>query len=306
MAHVRTVTTPDDRELAVHIAGAADGPALVVHHGTPSSGDFYRTEVESAERLGLRLVAMDRPGYGGSSPQRGRSVADAAADVATVLDELGIETFATYGMSGGGPHALACAALLPERCLAAATIAGAGPADAPDLDFLAGMGEGNQAEFAAAQAGRDELTEYCLADAAQITGLEPEELAAALRPHLSDVDAAVLTGEVAAYLLEAMRWGLRDGVEGWVDDDYAFLAPWGFDVGAITVPTLVWQGEQDLMVPPDHGRWLREHVAGAEGRQSPEEGHLTLFVNRIADVHDWLYEHLSSAARRTTGPSAEP
>jgi pimeloyl-ACP methyl ester carboxylesterase len=257
------------------------------------AGGFYRTEAESADRLGLRLVAFDRPGYGGSSPQPGRSVADVAADVAAILDDLGDEPFATYGMSGGGPHALACAALLPERCAAAATIASVGPADAPDLEWLAGMGEGNQAEFAAAYAGRADLTAYCREQAAGMTAIEAEDLAVALRPHLSDIDAAALTGEAAAFLLEATQRGLRDGVEGWVDDDYAFLAPWGFDVGQITVPTLVWQGEQDLMVPPDHGRWLREHVAGADGRHSPEEGHLTLFFNRIGHVHAWLAQHLN-------------
>jgi pimeloyl-ACP methyl ester carboxylesterase len=129
--------------------------------------------VESAERLGLRLVAYDRPGYGGWTPHRGRTVADAADDVAAILDALGAEGFATYGGSGGGPHALACAALLGDRCLAAATIAGFGPADAADLDWLAGMGEGNIAEVAAARAGGERLTEYCRADAEEVMAITP-------------------------------------------------------------------------------------------------------------------------------------
>jgi pimeloyl-ACP methyl ester carboxylesterase len=292
MTHTREVRTPDGRTLAVLDAGAPDGPVLVAHHGTPGAGRLFRSELESAERLGLRLIAFDRAGYGGSSPHRGRTVADAAADVAAILDALGVGRFATYGMSGGGPHALACAALLGARCAAAATIAGVGPADAPDLDWPAGMGEGNHAEFAAAREGREALTAYCTADAAGIVAAQPEQLADAMRPHLSDVDAAVLTGDVATFLLDGVKAGLRDGVEGWVEDDLAFLAPWGFDVASIAVPVLVWQGVHDLMVPAGHGRWLGEHVAGAEARLSPEEGHLTLFVNRVGDVHAWLRERL--------------
>jgi pimeloyl-ACP methyl ester carboxylesterase len=283
-----SVRTPDGRTLAVREAGDGSGRAIVTHHGTPGAGHLYRSEIESAERHGLRLITYDRPGYGGSTPHPGRRVADAAADVAAILDALGIERFATYGTSGGGPHALACAALLHGRCAAAATIAGVGPADAPDLDFMAGMGEGNIAEFGSAREGREQLVAYCRADAEGMAAVGPEEFADAIRPHLSEVDVEVLTGEFAAFLHGEIIAGLEPGVEGWVDDDYAFLAPWGFDVAAIHVRVLAWQGEQDLMVPSDHGRWLREHVAGADGRLSPEEGHLTLFVNRIGDVHDWL------------------
>src|SRR4051794_12490850 len=236
------VTTPDGRTLRVLDVGADDGPVLVVHHGTPGARPLYRTEVDSAAEPGLRLVAYDRPGYGGSTPAPGRSVVDAAADVAAILDALGIERFATYGGSGGGPHALACGALLAGRCVAVATIAGVAPADVPDLDWLQGMGQGNHDEVAAARRGRDALVEYCEADAAAMSGAQPEELADAMRPHLSDVDARALTGEFAAHLLASVRHGLGPGVEGWVDDDYAFLGPWGFDPASARTPVLVWQG----------------------------------------------------------------
>jgi len=289
----RRVATSDGRTLRVVEVGAPDDAVLVVHHGTPGAGRLYRCEVESAARLGLRLVAYDRPGYGGSTPHRGRTVAAAADDVAAILDALAIERFATYGWSGGGPHALACAALLGDRCVAAATIAGVGPADAADLDWLAGMGEGNIAEVAAARAGRKRLTEYCRADAEEVIATTPEQLADAWRPHLSDVDARALTGEFAAFVLDETIVGLRPGVEGWVDDDYAFLGPWGFDVERLAVDVLVWQGDQDLMVPASHGHWLREHVAGADGGIVPGEGHLTLFINRIGDVHAWLQQRLA-------------
>jgi pimeloyl-ACP methyl ester carboxylesterase len=288
----RDVTTPDGRTLSVLEYGAPDGPLVVSHHGTPGSGAFFRAAIEGADAHGLRLVAYDRPGYGGSTARTGRSVADAAADVAAILDALGVERFATYGASGGGPHALACAALLPDRCAAVATLAGVGPTDAPDLDWLAGMGEGNHAEFAAAREGRERLVEYCRADAAGIAAVGPEELAEAMRPHLSAVDAAALTGELAAHVLGALKRALEPGVEGWVDDDYAFLATWGFDLGSIRAPVLVWQGEEDLMVPPSHGRWLLAHLHGPEGGVFPGEGHLTL-VHRSGDLLAWLGDRLA-------------
>jgi pimeloyl-ACP methyl ester carboxylesterase len=166
MAEARSsvVTTPDGRTLDVADVGAPDRPVLLAHHGTPSAGRLYRSEVDSAQQRGLRLVAYSRPGYGSSTPRSERVVGDTAGDVAAILDSVGVERFATYGWSGGGPRALACAALLAGRCAAAATIAGVGPATAPDLDWLAGMGEGNVAEFAAAWEGREPLPEYCRAD----------------------------------------------------------------------------------------------------------------------------------------------
>jgi pimeloyl-ACP methyl ester carboxylesterase len=285
------VRTPDGRTLEVVEAGAPDGPVVVKHHGTPGSGRFYRSEVESAQERGLRLVTYSRPGYGGSTPQTGREIASAVADVAAILDQLGVERFATYGWSGGGPHALACAALLGGRCAAAATLAGAGPADAPGFAFMAGMGEGNIAEFGAAREGRDALIEFCRADAAGMTEATPEQLADALRPHLSDVDAAALTGELAEHLLTSIVDGLAPGVDGWVDDDFAFLEPWGFEVEGITRPVLLLHGEDDRFVPVSHGHWLAARIPGVEARIDAADGHLTLFERRMREVNAWLLSH---------------
>jgi pimeloyl-ACP methyl ester carboxylesterase len=282
------VQTPDGRTLHVHEAGAADGRVVIGHHGTPSSGRHYAPHVEAAEARGLRLLDHDRPGYGGSSPRPGRTVAAVVEDVVTILDALGVERFVTWGGSGGGPHALACAALLPERCAAAASVSGVAPFDAEGLDWLAGMGEDNVAEFAAARESRDAVTAFCGEHAAQLLDATPSQLVDAMRSLLSDVDAAVVTERFGEHLVAGARHALGDGVEGWVEDDEAFLAPWGFDVGAITVPTLVWQGRHDLMVPPAHGEWLAAHVAGTEARLSEDDGHLTLVERRIPDVYDWL------------------
>ena len=291
------VTRADGRSLAVLEEGVPDGPTLVAHHGTPGAGLLYRPEVESARLRGVRLLAYDRPGYGGSTPHPGRRVADAAADVAAILDALGVERFATYGTSGGGPHALACAALLGDRCVAAATLAGVGEAGAPDLDWLAGMGEGNQVEFGAAIAGRAPLAELLREEAAGLAGATATDLADEMRPHLSGVDAEALTGELAAHLMSSFATGLAPGIEGWIDDDLAFVGPWGFDLDSIAAPVLVWQGNEDLMVPAAHGEWLRDHVPGAEGGILPGEGHLTLFAGRVADAHAWLVERLQPSAR---------
>jgi pimeloyl-ACP methyl ester carboxylesterase len=293
VAQTHRISTADGRTLSVREAGAPGGALIVAHHGSPAAGRLYRPELESAERLGLRLVAYDRPGYGDSTPHPGRSVAHAAADVAAILDELGAERFATYGVSGGGPHALACAALLPDRCAAAVSVAGVGPADAPDLDWMEGMGEGNIEEFGVAREGRGPLTEFCSGAAGQLLATGPEGLADGMRPHLSDVDARALTGELAEFLHGLITAGLGGGVDGWVDDDLAFLAPWGFDLSAICAPVQICQGEQDLMVPPRHADWLAEHVPGAELRILPEEGHLTLAFQRVDLVHGWLRERLA-------------
>jgi pimeloyl-ACP methyl ester carboxylesterase len=284
--------TPDGRTLRYVEAGEPDGPLLLSQHGTPGCGRLYRSEVEGAQRLGARLVAYSRPGYDGSTPDAGRSVADAAADVAALLDALGAERFATYGWSGGGPHALACAALLPARCAAAATIAGAAPSDRPDLEFMAGMGDGNVQEFRAAFAGRETLTPMLEQERAGLLAVSPEQVVEAMAPFLSDVDAGALTGELAGHLLGMFRAGLADGVDGWVDDDLAFVEPWGFDLGGIAVPVAIWQGDEDLMVPGAHGRWLAANVGGAEAHLPEREGHLTLFANRIGDIQAWLAERL--------------
>jgi len=284
------VTTPDGRTLSVLEEGAPDGPVLLGQHGTPGSGALYRSEIAGAERLGVRLLAYSRPGYARSSPRPGRSVA--AADVEAILDALGVERFATYGWSGGGPHALACAALLGGRCAAAATIAGAAPADQPDLDFTAGMGEGNIAEFGAAFEGRERLSPLLEEERSGLLSVTAEQLAGAMAPFLSDVDSEALTGELAEHLHGMISDGIAHGIDGWLDDDLAFVKSWGFDVGEIGVPVQVWQGEQDLMVPGAHGRWLAGHVAGAEVKLPAEEGHLTLFAGRIGDVQEWLVQHV--------------
>jgi pimeloyl-ACP methyl ester carboxylesterase len=206
--------------------------------------------------------------------------------VTSIVDHLGMDRFYVIGWSGGGPHALACAALMPDRVIAAATIAGVAPRDAEGLDWLAGMGEENIEEFGAAETGEQELRTYLEQHAAELTQATGPDLHAALGDLLSDVDKAALTGDFAEYLADASRHGLAHGIWGWFDDDVAFLKDWGFDVGATERPVTIWQGEQDRFVPFGHGRWLADHVSGARAELHPEHGHLSLAVasyDRILD-----------------------
>jgi pimeloyl-ACP methyl ester carboxylesterase len=280
----------DGRHLAVLEAGDESGPAVFVSHGTPGSALLWRGLVEDAEERGMRLLGYDRPGYGGSDAHPGRRVADAAGDLAALADALGIERFAVEGGSGGGPHALACAALLPDRLVAAACLAGVAPYPAEGLDWLDGMGEDNLLEFGAALAGRGELEPFLRRMTDGMLAAEPNALVEALRTLLSPVDAAVLTGELAEYLLAAVRRGVDESLEGWIDDDFAFVSPWGFELRDISVPVQLWHGAEDRFVPIAHGRWLAERIPGVEAHLSDEDGHLTIQIGRIGDVHAWLLE----------------
>jgi pimeloyl-ACP methyl ester carboxylesterase len=282
-----TVPAAGGRQLEVLAAGPADGLPLVFHNGTPGGLVAFGPMTAAAAQRGLRTVMYARPGYGASTPQPGRRVADAAADAAAVLDALGAEQFVSAGWSGGGPHALACAALLPQRCLGAATIAGVAPHDAAGLDWLAGMAGENVAEFGAATAGEAELTAFLTAAAGELREVTGEQMIAGLGDLASEADRAVLTGEFASYLAEAFRAALARGIAGWRDDDLAFVTDWGFPLGT-GARVAVWQGDQDMMVPSGHGKWLAASLPEARVRLVPGAGHLSLAVRQFGDILDDL------------------
>jgi pimeloyl-ACP methyl ester carboxylesterase len=290
-AERRLVTLPDGRDIDLLLAGPADGLPLVMHEGTPVGLVLFPATVQAAQDRHLQPILMARPGYERSTPRPGRRVADVAADVAAVLDALGLDTFVTAGWSGGGPHALACAALLPGRCLAAASIAGAAPHDARGLDWTAGMGPENVAEFGAAVAGPQALTEFLDREAASLGAVTGAGVAAALGGLIAEADRAVLTGEFADHLAAAVRASVNTGIAGWRDDDLAFVADWGFTLdGNRKLPVAVWQGDQDRMVPYGHGQWLAANIPGARAHLLPGEGHLTIGVSGIGRILDDLLD----------------
>ena len=190
----RTARTPDGRTLAIEEDGDPNGRPVLVHGGTPNSRHLYPPTAIDAAARGLRLISYDRPGYGGSTPQPGRTVADCVADVRAICAELGIERLAMWGISGGGPHVLACAALLPDLVTAVVSLASPAPLDAEGLDWFAGMGQLNADDVRlylrdpeAARAKMESDREASLAASAA-------DLAAILQTLLSPADAAVLNG----------------------------------------------------------------------------------------------------------------
>jgi pimeloyl-ACP methyl ester carboxylesterase len=285
-----TITTADGRTLEAHEEGDPSGLPVIVHHGTPMSGLQYAPHVELAREQGIRLIGYDRPGYGGSSRHAGRAVADCVADVHAIADALGLERFASWGVSGGGPHVLACAALCDERLTAVASLAAVAPYAAEGLDWLAGMGEDNVAEFGLALEGEEALRPFVEQHATGHTqGVD--ELVEAMRTLIGEADRAVLSGRFAEYFLECDRHAFEHGVDGWIDDDLAFARAWGFDLASIERPVLLLQGEDDLMVPPAHGHWLAARIPGVEARIDAADGHLTLVERRMREVNEWLLSH---------------
>ena len=276
--------TPDGRVLEFLTVGAEDGLPLVCHHGTPSTAITYAQWGEAARAENLRVVAFSRPGYGRSTRLPGRNVAQAAGDTAALLDHLGLDAFLTLGWSGGGPHALACAAGLSGRCKGAATLAGVGPWGRDDLDFLAGMGQENVDEFSAALQGAEAVQAFLAENYAAMGTVTGADVAASLGGLISTPDKAVLTDAFAENLAASFRWAVHSGYGGWVDDDLAFTKNWGFSLADIQVPVTVWQGEQDLMVPGAHGRWLQQHIPGSELRFEPDQGHLSLVTAHLPTI----------------------
>jgi pimeloyl-ACP methyl ester carboxylesterase len=281
------VLLPDGRRLDTRVSGPAGGFPLVFHHGTPGAGTPVRALERAAHARGLRLVTTSRPGYGDSTRQPGRRVVDVAGDTAAVLAAIGAARCLVAGWSGGGPHALACAARL-DATAAALVIAGVAPYRADGLDWMSGMGEENITEFSITLEGEVPLRTYLTEQREQLRDIAPADIVASLDTVLPDVDRAVLNGEFGEDLAAAFREAARAGVDGWLDDDLAFVSPWGFGLDEISAPTAIWQGSADLMVPFSHGQWLAAHLPGAAAHLEPGEGHLSIGIGAIDRMLDEL------------------
>ena len=282
------VRLPDGRDLDVLTAGADSSDAFLMINGTPSGVEAQPEDLALIESRGLRYVTYGRPGYGDSTRVPGRSVADLAADVRHLVAALGMRRLFVLGWSGGGPHALACAALLPDLAVRVATIGGVAPYDAEGLDWLAGMAPENVEEFGAAAAGPAELQANLEAQTAGLANVTGADVAAWFGQLVPEVDRAALTGSFAEFMAASCRDSVRTGIWGWYDDDVAFMRDWGFDLDAIRVPVTIWQGSEDRMVPFAHGRWLAGHVPGATARLLEGEGHLSLGVSAFERIVDEL------------------
>lgn len=287
------VPTSDGRTLEVLLAGPEDGFPLVFHHGTPQAAVPHPALEAAAADRGLRVVSYSRPGYGGSTPRSDGATAatvaeDATVDVAAILDHLGLDRFVSLGWSGGGPRSLACAAMLPDRCLAAVCGVGLVPVEEYDGDIRDGMGEENVAEYTAAFAGADPLAALLEDYAPGVFTATAEQVADSLGGLVPPVDRAALTGEQAEVTAAAFRRAGEQGIVGWLHDDLTHTRPWGFRVRDITVPVAVWQGTADLMVPFAHARWLAGHVPGVRAHLVEGEGHISLLAQMPRILDDLL------------------
>lgn len=277
--HEFDLTLPDGRTLHGYDAGG-DGPAVLWQHGTPNVGAPPQPLLAPAAELGVRWVSLDRAGYGGSSPHPDRTIGDAARDAIAVIDALGVDRFAVMGYSGGGPHALACAALAPTRVAAVAAISSLAPIDADDLEWFAGMGPTSAGALRAALAGSADRHRF-----------EHENADAPL--DFTARDWAALAGPWG-WLGTVAAAGVASGIDGLVADDRAYVRVWGVDLSAISAPVLIVHGDDDRVVPLAHGRWLAQAIPSAELRQLTGEGHISAIADddhgAIAAVR-WLAQH---------------
>jgi pimeloyl-ACP methyl ester carboxylesterase len=285
---VTLIELPDGRDLDAQVTGPDSGEVLVFLHGTPGAVTQMRGIQRAAHTRRLRLVTFSRPGYGSSSRLAGRRVADVVADVSALLDHVHAERCLVAGWSGGGPHALATAALRPDRVAGVLSIASVAPDGLADLDLTAGMGAENIEEFALAREGEDALRPMLEEAAVGLRQADATGLVGEMGTLLPDVDRAVLTDEVGEDMVAGFAEGLRTGVDGWLDDDLAFTRPWGFELSQLSVPVFVWQGSDDLMVPFAHGQWLARNVPGATSHLEQGQGHLSIGVGSIDRMLDEL------------------
>ena len=291
-------TARDGRTLDVLVGGyASSRTALVCHHGTPSDATIWNDWHADAVENKLRLISVSRPGYAFSERKTGRSVSCAAADVEDVLDALGIEKFLVIGWSGGGPHALACAALLPERCIAASVLAGVGPHGEPDLDSLSDMGPENIEHKKIAIQGEEPLREWAKVNAAAWFTIADEDLVAALGGLVPEIDVYALNEQGQAKIwASSIRRCLQNGIDGYIDDSLVFCKYWGFKPAEIQTPVTIWQGDLDLMVPFTHGQWLIKHIPNAKEMLEIGHGHISLIADKKQDIIDDLVSHLNNSA----------
>ncbi|MGW8783669.1 alpha/beta fold hydrolase [Streptomyces sp. NPDC055796] len=275
------------RKLIAREWGAPDGSPVLLHHGMPGSRLGVALDDTAERHPHLRFFAYDRPGYGESDRIPGRRVADAAADSAAVADALGIGPFAVVGRSGGGPHALACAALLPDRVTAAACLVGLAPRDGAGLDWFAGMTPYNVEHYTLADRDPAAL-ERRLAPRAEAIRRDPGRLLEDLRADLPAVDLAVLADErVRRSVLTTFREALRTSAHGWLDDSLAFCRPWGFEPEGITGRVMLWHGAEDVFSPVGHFHWLAEHIGHGTAVLEPGAGHFAAQY-ALSTALDWL------------------
>jgi len=272
----------DGRELEILDNGITSDKAIIFHHGTPGHASAWSSWLEDAATRGIRALSYSRAGYGTSDRNFGRSVLSNNSDISLLLDGKNISSFVAIGWSGGGPHALANT--FDHRNVGAITLAGVGEFGASDLDFLEGMGPENHDEFGAALKGEAEIDSWMNANAGSMKNVTGAEIKEAFGGLIGDADKAVIEGDYADQMAATMRSGLAVSFDGWIDDDLAFVRSWGFNLGEISKPVFIWQGDDDFMVPHAHSKWLAEHIPGSQLKFVPGHGHISLVEKYRAEI----------------------
>lgn len=284
----QSVEVAGGRRLAFRDHGPASGVPMFSLHGTPGSRLVFDPWIDDARRKGIRLLSYDRPGYGGSTAQRGRSVGDVAKDVVALADHLGLDRFAVWGYSGGGAPALACAALLPKRVVGASSLAGLAPYPAEGLDWIGNVGEMNAADFRLMLSDQKAWETKSKADREELMRLTSATLVDAFASLLSPVDQAATSDEWASFLVRQMKEGLAPGDQGILDDNLSLVKPWGFRAEDIRVPVQIWHGGEDRFVPFTHGEWLAARIPDVDAHLDRSAGHTSIVLNAVPHVLSWL------------------
>ncbi|MFF7203563.1 alpha/beta fold hydrolase [Streptomyces sp. NPDC008141] len=286
---VASVTAPGGGELAYEVWGDPKGHPVFLMHGTPGSRLGPRPRTFDLHKLGIRLIAYDRPGYGDSERHEGRSVADAAKDVLAVAEAVGIaDRYSVVGRSGGGPHALACAARTPERVASVAAVVSVAP-PVEGFDWLAGMAESNVSTYTLIKDHHPDLSQLgkVLARSAEDIRRNPSSLLTSLNEEMPTADRLVVAdAEIRRLLLRNYLSAVGEFTDtsedpphptGWIDDLVAFRKPWGFQPQSIQkdVPVLLWHGEHDVFAPLSHFHWLADNIPGATAVLQPSVAHFS-------------------------------
>ena len=270
------VALPDGRDLAYTEQGDPQGTPLLFIHGNPGSRYSVHPDETIAEKLGVRVITPDRPGYGRSSFQPGRVLLDFPDDISALADALGIEKFRIFGVSAGGPYVAACAYALPDRIVEAAIVSGLAPLNRPGA--LDGMLPAWQAAYQLSQKLPERALRGLLWLQSQATRRNPQGALDSMARILSEEDRALLADlRFRANILERQQEAVRQGVRGWAREAKILVSPWGFDLDEIQPPVHLWYWEADPSIPIQMGAYLASELPHARPHFLPSGGHLAIF-----------------------------